>query len=66
MEGKKTYECTLSMSYDATDPVDAANQFIANIQTNPNWYVQVRERRLDGSLMGKIVTVDTETGETEE
>ena len=54
------------MSYDATDPVDAANQFIANIQTNPNWYVQVRERRLDGSLMGKIVTVDTETGETEE
>ena len=65
MEGKKTYECTVSMCCDATDPADAANRFIANIQDNPNWYVRVREMRPDGSLLEKFVTVDTETGETE-
>ncbi len=63
MEDNKTYQCTVGMSYIATDPVDAANQLIANIQTNPNWYVEVREIKPDGTVDKKSVTVDTETGE---
>lgn len=58
MEGRKLYECTVSMSYYALDPNDAANQLIANIQTNPNWYVKVKDDET-----GQTVTVDTETGE---
>lgn len=60
MEGKKLYQCTISMSYYALDPLDAANQMIGNIQTNPNWYVKV----LDTETREEV-TVDTETGETE-
>lgn len=48
------------MSFNADDPVDAANQLIANVQTNPNWYVKV----LDVETR-EAVTVDTETGEVE-
>jgi hypothetical protein len=60
MEGKKLYECTIGMSFNADDPVDAANQLIAKVQNNPNWYVKV----LDLETL-ETVTVDTETGETE-
>lgn len=55
MENKKEFECTISMSYLADDPIDAAKQFIANIQTNPNWYVQVKDINSNFSVM-----VDTE------
>lgn len=60
MEGKKLYECTISMSFNADDPADAANQLIANVQNNPNWYVKVINLETR-----EVVTVDTETGETE-
>lgn len=55
---EKTFECTVSMTYNAEDPIDAARQLIANIMANPGWYVKVRE--FDS---GESVTVDTETGE---
>ena len=58
---KKRYECTVSFTYEADSPEDAAQQLIANIQTNPNWFVQVRQ-----SETTKEFTVDTETGECEE
>ncbi len=58
---KKMYECTVSFTYEADSPEDAAQQLIANIQTNPNWFVQVRQ-----SETTKEFTVDTETGECEE
>jgi len=56
----KHYECLVSFSYDAKNPVEAAKQFIANIQANPNWYVQVREIKT-----GKAVIVDTKTSKIE-
>jgi hypothetical protein len=58
----KTYECTVSFTYDTNSPEEAAREFIANIQNNPNWFVNVREVAPEG----KSFTVDTETGETEE
>jgi hypothetical protein len=58
----KTYECTVSFTYDTNSPEEAAIEFIANIQNNPNWFVNVREVASEG----KSFTVDTETGETEE
>lgn len=60
MELIKHYECTISMSYYATDEREAANKLIENIQANPNWYVKVRDLETK-----EEVTVDTETGEIE-
>jgi hypothetical protein len=61
MENEKWYECKVCFSYLATDPLDAAKQFLDNIATNPNWYVEVKE------VFGeKHFTVDTETDEIEE
>lgn len=61
MEQEKWYECTLSMSYKASSPAEAAEMLLANVATNPNWYVHVKE--LDSK---RSFEVDTETGETEE
>ena len=58
----KTYECTVSFTYDTNSPEEAAREFIANIQNNPNWFVGVREVAPEG----KSFTVDTESGEVEE
>ena len=58
----KTYECTVSFTYDTDSPEEAAREFIANIQNNPNWFVGVREVAPEG----KSFTVDTESGEVEE
>jgi hypothetical protein len=58
----KTYECTVSFTYDTDSPEEAAREFIANIQNNPNWFVGVREVATEG----KSFTVDTETGDCEE
>jgi hypothetical protein len=58
----KTYECTVSFTYDTDSPEEAAREFIANIQNNPNWFVGVREVAPEG----KSFTVDTETGDCEE
>ncbi len=58
---KKMYECTVSFTYETDSPEDAAQQLIANIQANPNWFVQVKELETT-----KEFTVDTETGECEE
>jgi hypothetical protein len=55
----KIYECVISFTYEAENPVDAANQFIANIQNNPNWNVLVK----DCDNFNRTFTVDTETGE---
>ena len=54
------YECSLSFAYDAENPVDAAKQFIANIQANPNWTISVKNTET-----GKKFSVDTETNEVE-
>jgi len=58
----KTYECTVSFTYDTDSPEEAAREFIANIQNNPNWFVGVCEVAPEG----KSFTVDTETGDCEE
>ena len=59
MSKNKLYECQLAFTYEATDPVDAARQFIANIQINPNWVVTVT----DADEPNHKFTVETETGE---
>ncbi len=56
----KLFECQVSFTYDTDNPAEAAKQFIANIQANPNWYVSVKD--ID---TGEKFTVDTETGEVE-
>jgi hypothetical protein len=61
MENEKWYECSLSMSYKASSPAEAAEMLLTNVATNPNWYVHVKE--LDTQ---KNFEVDTQTGETEE
>ena len=61
MENETWYECKLSMSYKASSPAEAAEMLLANIATNPNWYVHVKE--LDTQ---KKFEVDTQTGETDE
>ena len=61
MENEKWYECKLSMSYKASSPAEAAEKLLANVATNPNWYVDVKE--IDTQ---KKFEVDTQTGETEE
>lgn len=61
MENEKWYECKISMSYKASSPAEAAEMLLANIATNPNWYVEVKDIDGNGSF-----TVDTETGEVEE
>jgi len=61
MENEKWYQCKISMSYKASSPAEAAEMLLANIATNPNWYVDVKE--IDGN---SSFTVDTETGEVEE
>lgn len=66
MEKEKLYECTVSMSYNASDPADAANQLIENIRTNPGWYVKVKEIEPSGNFYTGHFTVDTLTGEIEE
>ena len=66
MEKDKLYECTVSMSYNASDPADAANQLIENIRTNPGWYVKVKEIDPSGNFYTGHYTVDTATGEIEE
>jgi hypothetical protein len=58
---KKIYECTVSFTFETDSPTEAANEFIANIQNNPNWYVNVRNVETNDRF-----TVDTETGECEE
>lgn len=58
MKKTKAYECTVSMSYNAESPADAAKQFLDNIASNPNWYVEVKEINGTG-----VFTVDTETDE---
>jgi len=52
----KRYECEVSFTYDTTTPMDAANEFIANVQLNPHWFVQVTDTET-----GKRFRVDTET-----
>ncbi len=54
---KKLYECTISFTYEAEEPVDAANQFIANVHVTPDWYVLVKDTET-----GEQCTVDTELG----
>lgn len=66
MDNTKLYECSLSMSYNATDPADAAQQLIDNIRTNPGWYIKVKEIDPTGNFYTGHFTVDTETGEVEE
>ena len=56
----KEFECSVSFTYDAESPVDAAQQFIDNIRSNPNWFVSVKETK-----SGEKFTVDTESGEAE-
>lgn len=55
------YECQISFIYEAVNPVDAARQFIANIQSNPNWFVSVHKT----NDVNKKYIVDTDTGEIE-
>lgn len=62
MSKSKMYECQVSFTYEATDPVDAARQLIANIQNNPNWFISVNS--VDNP--NHKFTVDTETGECEQ
>jgi hypothetical protein len=62
MSKNKLYECQVAFTYEATDPVDAARQLIANIQMNPNWFVTVT----DTDNPEHKFSVDTETGECEE
>ena len=62
MKKTKQYECQLAFTYEATDPVDAARQLIANIQNNPNWFVSVNS--VDNP--NHKFSVDTETGECEQ
>lgn len=57
---KNQYECTLSFIYAAENPVDAVNQFMANIQANPNWWIAVK----DISTKEQYI-VDSETGDIE-
>ncbi len=59
MNKNKLYECQVAFTYEATDPVDAARQLIANIQMNPNWFVTVT----DTDEPNHQFSVDTETGE---
>lgn len=66
MDNTNLYVCSISMSYNAADPADAAKQLIDNIRTNPNWYVKVQEITPNGTLFPSHVIVDTETGEIEE
>jgi len=61
MENKKWYQCKISMVYEASSPAEAAKMLVANIATNPNWYVEVNQ--IDGE---RSFTVDTETDEVEE
>jgi hypothetical protein len=61
MNKNKLYECQVAFTYEATDPVDAARQLIANIQMNPNWFVTVT----DTDNPEHKFSVDTETGECE-
>lgn len=56
----KLYECKVSFTFDANNPLEAAQQFLANIQTNPNWFVDVKD--VDN---GAEFTVDTEDGSVE-
>ena len=49
------------MSYKASSPAEAAEMLLANVATNPNWYVDVKE--IDGD---RSFTVDTENGEVQE
>mgnify|MGYP007071610348 CR=1 FL=1 len=54
------FECSISFTFNANNPVEAAREFIANIQNNPDWFVDVKNTKT-----GKKFVVDTETGETE-
>ena len=54
------YECSVSFVYDAENPTDAVNQFIANLQANPNWIVAVTD-----ITTKEIFIVDSETGDIE-
>jgi hypothetical protein len=56
----KLYECKVSFTFDANNPLEAAQQFLVNIQTNPNWFVDVKD--VDN---GAEFTVDTEDGSVE-
>lgn len=56
----RDFECTASMTYQAAEPSVAARDLIANIQWNPEWFVQVKD--LDS---GRKFTVDTLTGAIE-
>ena len=40
---KPIYECTVSFTYDADSPEDAAKQFIANLKSNDSWFIDVRD-----------------------
>ena len=51
----------VSFTVETDSPTEAANEFIANIQNNPNWFVNVRNVNTNEKF-----TVDTETGECEE
>lgn len=65
MSKKKVFHCTVTMSYDANDPIDAAKQFIDNIQSNPGWYVDVKEIDDSGNWIVGNYIVDTANGEIE-
>lgn len=57
----KLYECSVSFTYDAENPQEAANEFLANLQNNPNWFIHVHECETFNHF-----TVDTETGDVQE
>lgn len=58
---KKLYECSVSFTYDAENPQEAANEFLANLQNNPNWFIHVRDTETQTNF-----SVDTETGDVQE
>ena len=60
MKEYKHYEVSMSMSYEAKNPVDAAQTFIDNVAI-AEWYVTVKN--VD---TGEVYNVDTETWEVEE
>ena len=61
MDDKREYEVTISMTYNAGGPVDAALQLIDNMLMQPGWYAQVKDVE-----SGQEWTVDTQYQHAEE
>jgi hypothetical protein len=54
MDKEREYECTVSFTYNAADPVDAVAQFMSNL-ANAGWFVSVRD-----TDTGEKFVVDTD------